>query len=126
MVLTVSFVISPVIGLVCHPRLRGVSGPLGLTSPFANLTPASRRQNHTTSPSAAALFVFQRTSVHRIPRSTSVTIAKRPSARRDGMEYATDLGWLRNGKFFDKGLDCPNHLDLPQQIDVLRKSRQIE
>src|SRR4051794_31118777 len=43
MVLTASFVISPVIGLGCHRRLRFVS---------ANLTPASRRQDHTTSPSA--------------------------------------------------------------------------
>jgi hypothetical protein len=42
MVLTVSFVISPVIGLVCHRRFASAQ----------NLTPASRRQNHTTSPSA--------------------------------------------------------------------------
>jgi len=37
MVLTVSFVLFPVTGLVCHRRLRGVSGPLGLTSPFRKL-----------------------------------------------------------------------------------------
>ena len=47
MVLTVSFVLSPVIGLVCHRRWQII----------ANLTPASRRQDHTTSPSAAAPFV---------------------------------------------------------------------
>src|SRR4051794_12482041 len=41
-VLTVSFVISPVIGLVCHRRFASAQ----------NLTPASRRQDHTTSPSA--------------------------------------------------------------------------
>ena len=29
--------LSPVIGLVCHRRLRGVSRPLGLTSPFRKL-----------------------------------------------------------------------------------------
>ena len=58
MVLTGSFVISPVIGLSCHRRLRFVS---------ANLTPASRRQDHTTSPSALALFVSSAISVHRIP-----------------------------------------------------------
>src|SRR3954454_10443465 len=56
--LTVSFVISSVIGLVCHRRLRFVS---------ASLTPASRRQDHTTSPSALALFVSSAISVHRIP-----------------------------------------------------------
>jgi hypothetical protein len=44
MVLTVSFVLSPVNGLVCHRHQRKLV--------FANLTPASRRQNHTTSPSA--------------------------------------------------------------------------
>src|SRR3954467_13907724 len=42
MVLTVSFVISPVIGLSCHRRFASAQ----------NLTPASRRQDHTTSPSA--------------------------------------------------------------------------
>jgi hypothetical protein len=46
MVLTVSFVLSPVIGLSCHrrwPRCESI---------LANLMPASRHQNHTTSPSA--------------------------------------------------------------------------
>ena len=33
----------------------------------ANLTPASRRQDHTTSPSASALFVKSAARVHRIP-----------------------------------------------------------
>ncbi len=44
-----------------------------------NLTPASGRQDHTTSPSATAPLVLRRRHVHRIPRPTSVTIAKRPS-----------------------------------------------
>src|SRR3954452_12861116 len=57
MVLTVSFVISPVIGLVCHRRLASAQ----------SLTPASRRQDHTTSPSASVLFVSSTTRVHRIP-----------------------------------------------------------
>ena len=57
MVLTVSFVISPVIGLVCHRRLASAQ----------SLTPASRRQDHTTSPSASAPFVKGAARVHRIP-----------------------------------------------------------
>src|SRR3954452_5506033 len=59
MVLTVSFVISPVIGLCCHRRLANMADPrpVGPTSPPQNLTPASRRQDHTTSPSAAPSFV---------------------------------------------------------------------
>jgi hypothetical protein len=87
----------------------------------ANLTPASGRQDHTTSPSAFALFVTS-VKASTASRLTSVTIAKRPSERRDGQGYATDLGRARNGKFFDGGLDHPNHLDPLQQNSVLRKS----
>src|ERR1700722_9134984 len=45
MVLTVSFALSSVTGLVCHRHRRKL--------PLANLTPASGRQDHTTSPSSA-------------------------------------------------------------------------
>ena len=58
MVLTVSFALSPVTGLSCHRRSR--------KSPCENLTPASGRQDHTTSPSAHALRQ-ERRRVHRIP-----------------------------------------------------------
>jgi hypothetical protein len=58
MVLTVSFVLSRVIGFVV--TLIG-----GITS--ADLTPASRRQDHTTSSSANVPFVGSTFSVHRIP-----------------------------------------------------------
>jgi hypothetical protein len=70
--------------------LRALPGDRALLSPSlaaiapANLTSASRCQDHTTSPSAALPLVFRHCYVHRIPVSTSVTIAKRPS-RRDGM-----------------------------------------
>jgi hypothetical protein len=59
MVLTVSFVISPVTGLSCHRRCTELLP--------RNLTPASGRQDHTTSPSASARFVKRTISVHRIP-----------------------------------------------------------
>ena len=45
----------------------------------ANFTSASGCEDHTTSPSASCAFVSPRQSVHRIPRPTFVTIAKRPS-----------------------------------------------
>jgi hypothetical protein len=45
---TVSFALSPVTGLSCHRRRRKLV--------FANLTPASGRQDHTTSPSARCAF----------------------------------------------------------------------
>src|SRR5216684_6571074 len=99
MVLTVSFVLSPVIGLVCHRRPRICLGyaRLGRLN-SANLTPASGRQDHTTSPYAATSLVrtpFDRSQAFRQPAlqprcapnaaastaslPASVTIAIRPS-----------------------------------------------
>src|SRR6202035_3357180 len=59
MVLTAYFALSPVIGLFCHRRWRKLSS--------TNLTPASRRQDHTTSPSAAERVRQCASSVHHIP-----------------------------------------------------------
>jgi hypothetical protein len=59
MVLTAYFALSPVIGLFCHRRWRKLSS--------TNLTPASRRQDHTTSPSATERVRQCASSVHRIP-----------------------------------------------------------
>jgi hypothetical protein len=59
MVLTVSFALSLVTGPSCHHRRRKLV--------FANLTPASGRQDHTTSPSASSAIRQERISVHRIP-----------------------------------------------------------
>jgi hypothetical protein len=52
--------------------LRALPGERAFLSPssallLADLTPASRRQDHTTSPSASAPFVNPRCRVHRIP-----------------------------------------------------------
>jgi hypothetical protein len=64
-----------------HRLVATVIGGIAST----DLTPASERQNHTASPSASMLFVgprnraLQLRHVHRIPRPTFVTIAKRPS-----------------------------------------------
>jgi hypothetical protein len=86
---TVSFALSPVTGLCCHRRLDARKTP----GSIANLTPASGRQDHTTSPYARP----RRSSacaahVHRSPHPTSVTIAKRPSFRaRDGARCVADL-----------------------------------
>src|ERR1700730_6187977 len=56
---TAYFVLSPATGLSCHRRPRQL--------PFAKFTPASGRQAHTPSPSAAARFVKRAARVHRIP-----------------------------------------------------------
>ena len=102
---TVSFVLSPVTGLFCHrrPRIKVLSKPGRADSTSANLTPASGRQDHTTSPYASAPFVSSPFDRSRIPWRTrpasrcapdtaastaslpaSVTIAIRPSVGWDG------------------------------------------
>jgi hypothetical protein len=62
MVLTVCFVLSPAIGLFCHRRLtdlKVLSSPVEPNEPPQDLTPASRRQDHTTSPSASSAVVLR-------------------------------------------------------------------
>jgi hypothetical protein len=83
MVLTVSFVISLVTGLCCHHHQRIIS---------ADLTPASGRQDHTTSPSASRRFVCAPLT-STASRLTLVTIAKRPSGRQDGVNM--NLIWVK-------------------------------
>src|SRR5260370_5886208 len=104
MVLTVSFVLSPVIGLDCHRHPRKVA--------FANLTPASRRQDHTTSPSASARFVKRAARVHRIPPRV-VDVAQRPSFGQDGGSCRSDLPDGLSEIFFQRGLDRKTTTDLP-------------
>src|SRR6266516_3647368 len=100
MVLTVYFVLSSAIGLFCHRRLadlKVLSSPVEPNEPPQDLTPASRRQDHTTSPSASCAVVLRaayrsrrairpalRTRTPNAAASTasrpaSVTIAIRPS-----------------------------------------------
>ena len=90
--------LSPVTGLVCHRRLRKLS--------LANLTPASGRQDHTTSPSARPRPRLRRRPRPPHPAPTFVTIAIRPSQRaRDGGSSRIDLPGGESGIFLRKGLD---------------------
>ena len=108
MVLTVSFVLSPV-SMTFSVTVIGA-----MQSIVANLTPAKGRQDHTTSPSAPNIARQSMCRVHRIPRSTLVTIAKRPSYRaRDGRACRDDLPDGHSGIFLRKGLDRPNQIELP-------------
>jgi hypothetical protein len=142
---TVSFVLSPVIGLVCHRHLRiwRVKTRLG-SHTSANLTPASRRQNHTTSPSAESIIrlrtIRQLTGLVDPPchpltspdaaastasRPASVTIAIRPSVGRNGNGYKSDLGKTRTEIFLQKGLDR-KMTDLPVgQISEVSRSKKL-
>jgi hypothetical protein len=84
-----------------YDLFRALSGDRAFLSPsparcasiVANLTPASRRQDHAASSSARqAHSSCAQSRGHRIPCPTSVTIAKRPSWRaRDGRINAFDL-----------------------------------
>jgi len=92
MVLTVSFGLFPVIGLVVT-----VIGGIAST----NLTPASRRQNHTTSPSASVPFVSG-TSASIASRPAFVTIASRPSWWNETAALIILIWVFRERKYFCK------------------------
>ena len=138
MVLTVSFVLSPVTGLFCHRRPADMflSKPGWADLNSANLTPASGRQDHTTSPYAATSFVsspFDRSQAFRQPalrshraqnaaastasHPASVTIAIRPSVGWDTRSQTTDLPDDESGIFLREGVDT----DLPDRL-FLRRS----
>jgi hypothetical protein len=130
MVLTASFVLPGDRALLppSPRRLTASLARLGRDLPPQDLTPASGRQDHTTSPSATTSFVCapvdrsraQRTALQprlradaaasTASRPTSVTIASRPSCGRDGRILSGDLP---DGIFFELGLDrnlliCPS------------------
>src|SRR6266550_6784160 len=96
------------------PRRSGLLSPSSALL-LADLTPASGRQNHTTSPSASAPFVTCAARVHRIPPHVD-DVRNAPLPGRDGWRYAADLGQARNEIFLQKGLDKPfrkTRSDLP-------------
>src|ERR1700730_9767297 len=125
MVLTAYFVLSPVTGLFCHRRQRicGWSAPGRADTPSANLTPASGRQDHTTSPFAATSLVSvlliahgfkepalrshraQNAAASTASRPASVTIAIRPSVGWDAKSSRCDLGGAKTEIFLQSGLD---------------------
>jgi hypothetical protein len=100
MVLTVFFALSPVIGLSCHRRRPQCA------SIVANLTPASRYQDHATSPSTSVAPVLRHQRVHRIPHPTFVTIAIRPSVRGGTAGITKGVSSKRRSEIFlRRGLD---------------------
>jgi len=89
---------------------RALPGARALWSPSSrgylprNLAPASRRQDHTNSPSAT------RALVRSAPASTAsrpalMTLRNAPFVGRDGDGYRGDLGIRKSRIFFQKGLD---------------------
>jgi hypothetical protein len=79
--------------------------PLSPAEKSADLTPASGRQDHTTSPSAASAHV-QRAAASTASRANVRDDRDTPLSRaRDGGGYRSDLGTARTGIFLLKGLD---------------------
>jgi hypothetical protein len=60
-------------------------------------------------------------------RPASVTIASRPSVRRDGDGYRVDLGRAETGIFFAIELDRANQIEIVKQFAVLghKSARQV-
>jgi hypothetical protein len=113
MVLTVSFVLSPVIGLVCHRRkrscLRQLDASVEASGPHDFAVRLTCHSSKAPSASTAS-------------RPAFVTIASRPSigTRRPG--YNFDLGETAKGIFLQMRVDRPNHVDPLQQNSVLVKT----
>src|SRR6202022_4070026 len=102
--------------------LRALPGDRACLSPssavlLADLTPASRRQDHTTSPSAATSFVRAPLARPTLPRPphpapTFVTMANAPP--RDGTAPVLNLIWVcGEAEYFCKGGWTPNSLICP-------------
>src|ERR1700730_12213579 len=102
MVLTVSFVLSPVTGLVCHrhqrSRLRELDASVGASGPHDFAVRKSAPSSLAPPASTAS-------------RPASVTIAIRPSGERDGGDI--EVIWVkREAEYFCRwGLDSPNQFD---------------
>src|SRR5712664_3362703 len=133
MVLTASFVLSPVTGLFCHrhQRIKVLSAPGWADKTSANLTSASGRQDHTTSPSAAIVSRQRAVDRSRIQRTRPAipSRAKRYRVHRipprvrddhdtpllwDGMAESINL-FLPNGEaeYFCKGGWTPLSTNCP-------------
>src|ERR1700687_1885418 len=95
---------SPVTGLFCHRRLRTdvvpKPGRADITS--ANLTPASGRQDHTTSPYAAASLVsslgdrsqvFQLALQSRRAQNAAASTASHPASVTIAIRPCSGTGW---------------------------------
>jgi hypothetical protein len=97
----------------CHRHLRKGAGLV------ENMAPALARQDHTTSPSASVAFVSRNLRVHRIPRSTFVTIAKRPPGEHGTAQDGTISGF-RKEKCSGRGLDVQIGLESPREFRFFR------
>src|ERR1700674_5018321 len=96
MVLTVSFALSPVIGLSCHRHRRNCFRQLdaGVEASGPHDFAVRKRALSSVAPPASTA-----------SRPAFVTIAKRPSVGQDGGGYRSDLGKMRTKIFLQMGMD---------------------
>ena len=115
------FVLSPENGSFASVAVRGFL--------LADLTPASRRQDHTTSPYAPARTSVAALGVHRISPNVR-DVRERPSIGRDGRSYAGDLRENESRIFLREGLDrfwviCPTSAEEKLQAFQLRTRTEL-
>jgi hypothetical protein len=94
------------------PGDRAFLSPSPAEMNSADLTPASRRQDHTTSPSASARFV-KRASASTASRPALMTLRNAPRVGQDGGSCRSDLPDGLSEIFFQMGLDRKMTTDLP-------------
>jgi hypothetical protein len=111
---TAYVVLSPAIGLSCHRRLR--------KSLPANLTPASRRQDHTILPSASKALSSEAPLAATASSPASVTIAIRPFSGVDGGGYKLICGFGKPEYFFKRDWTVQITLIRLRKLDFTRKS----
>ena len=110
--------LSPAIGLSCHRRLR--------KSLPANLTPASRRQDHTILPSASKALSSEASLAATASNPASVTIAIRPSSGVDGEDIQLICDFGKPEYFFGRDWTGRNSLIRLEKLDFTRKSVQAD
>src|ERR1700730_8385018 len=110
--------------------LRDLPGDRAFLSPSSlrslllkNLTPASRRQTHTTSPSASKTLSSLASLASIASNPASVTIAIRPSSGVDGGGYKLICGFGKSEYFFGRDWTGRNSLIRFRKLDFTRKSR---
>ena len=106
--------LSPAIGLFCHRRLRKLLP--------ANLTPASRRQDHTILPSARKALSSEAPLAATASSPAFVTIAIRPSSGVDDCGYKVICGFGKPEYFFKRDWTGRNSLIRLGKLDFTRKS----
>jgi hypothetical protein len=110
MVLTVSFVLSPVTGLYCHRRSQIITCELDTSVGAPGPHDFSVRASNVR---------LTRYHVHRIPHPTFVTIAKRPLwvRTRESVELICPTAQAKY--IWEGGLDDPNHVESLHENRVL-------